>query len=467
MRIKEVFHNNLFIKDLKSTNKESVLLEFSQKLYDEGYITSKEEFLWKLKAREEIYSTGVGDGIAMPHAKSSDLNKTVVLFAKSEQGIDFESMDGQATHFFFVIATPTMSGDEHLKVLANLSASLMKSETQSALKKVTDIESLLNVFNKRETLTIDLSPKSSNIVAITACASGLAHTYMAAEKLDNAGDKIGCRVRVETHGLSGIENRLSKEDIKNAQAVIIASDVDVDMSRFDGKKLIRVSAAQAVYKPEELIKKAMASPVYHHHQNKKNIVDKRKYNDLFGHLLSGISYVLPIVVGGGILIALSFLLDQLIGIPNIAINQLGTYNKIPAHFNMLGQTALTLLLPVLAAYIANSIADRPGILVGFMAGTIAVQGGAGFIGAVLGGFLAGYIMNLLKTVFKNIPKSLFGIKNMLVFPVLGILTVSSLMMLLNIPLSALNTMLYAFLESMSGTHTIILGALAGGMMQLT
>lgn len=464
MKIKDVLKENLFIAELKSTTKEAVLLELTKKLYSENYISDQEDFLNKLKDREAIYTTGVGDGIAIPHAKSDDLKDTVVLFAKSTKGVDFESMDGKPTHYFFVIATPTESEDAHLKVLSSLSGELAKTNTQESLINVTDFNSLLEVFahtSKKEDLG---QITTKNIVAVTACATGIAHTYMAAEKLIEAGEKLNYNVRVETNGSVGVENGLTAKEIEDADAVIIAADIHVERHRFAGKRLVSVPVAQAIHKPEELIKEALNASPYQ--SGEKTSQTSSKSVGLYGHLLNGVSHMLPFVVGGGILIALGFLLDQILGVPTEALGSLGSYNQLAASLNQIGGTAFNFMLPVLAGYIAMSMADRPGLVVGFVSGGIAAAGGAGFLGALVGGFLAGFVTNSIKKVLKGLPKNLDGIKTILLFPVLGILISGSLMLLFNIPMSALNTGLNSFLEGLSGTNAAILGIIVGSMMAI-
>lgn len=464
MEVRDVLRKDLFIGDIKATEKSEILKELTQKLYDGDYIGSKENFLQKLKDREEISTTGVGDGIAIPHAKSNDLEETVVLFAKSDKGVDFDSMDKELTHYFFVIATPTDSGDDHLKVLAKLSTELMKEETQTALKSVTDYQSLLEVFDKQEIKKTDSIKIGKNIIAVTACATGIAHTYMAAEKLNEAGDKLGYNIRVETNGSSGVENGLSREEIDKADAVVVAADIHVDMNRFDGKRLIAVPVAQAIHKPAELIEEALQAPVYKVEGGKLESASKQ--TGLYGHLLNGVSHMLPFVVGGGILIALAFLLDQILGVPTEALGDLGSYNQMAAYLNQIGGAAFGFMLPVLAGYISMSIADRPGLVVGFVAGGVAATGGAGFLGALVGGFLAGYTMNIVKKALEKLPKNLTGIKTILLYPVLGIFIAGSLMLLFNIPMSSLNAVMNNFLEGLSGTNAAILGVIVGSMMAI-
>lgn len=470
MEIKDVLKENLFIQELKSTDKETVLIELSHKLFVEGYIQDELAFLQKLKDREAISTTGVGDGIAIPHAKSDDLKETVVLFGKSDVGVDFDSMDQMPSHYFFVIATPTDSGDAHLKVLASLSTSLMREKTQEALKSVKTYEELLNVFStqvdtsQKSELAETSHTKTMNIVAVTACATGIAHTYMAAEKLLEAGDKLGYRMRVETNGSAGAEHKLTQAEIDNADAVIIAADIHVDKNRFNGKKLLSVPVAQAIHKPQDLIHEALKAQPYHGSAN--NTKEETKATGLYGHLLNGVSHMLPFVVGGGILIALGFLVDQLLGVPTESLGNLGSYNEWASYLNQIGGAAFGFMLPVLAGYIAMSIADRPGLVVGFVAGGIASAGGAGFLGALVGGFLAGYVMNAIKKVLKALPKNLDGIKTILLYPVLGILVVGGLMLLFNIPMSSINSAMNAFLEGLSGTNAAILGVIVGTMMAI-
>ena len=463
MKINDVLKKDLFIPEIMATDKESVLLEMTKKLFTEGYISDQMDFLAKIKEREAISTTGIGDGIAIPHAKSDDLKETVVLFAKSSQGANFESMDNKLVHYFFLIATPTQSGDAHLKVLANLSTQLVKSKTQENLKNVTDFESLLAVFDEKEEVVEKAMLGRKNIVAVTACATGIAHTYMASEKLVQAGEKLGYNIRVETNGSSGVENKLSAQEIEAADGVIIAADINVDTNRFDGKRLVSVPVAQAIHKPEELMAKALVAQPF---KASGTVKSDSKQTGLYGHLLNGVSHMLPFVVGGGILIAMAFLVDQLLGVPTESLGSLGSYNQLAGYLNQIGGTAFGFMLPVLAGYIAMSMADRPGLVVGFVAGGIAAAGGAGFLGALVGGFLSGFVMNALKKALVNLPKNLTGIKTILLFPVLGIFITGALMLLFNIPMSAINTGLNSFLNNLSGTNAAILGVILGSMMAI-
>lgn len=464
MKINSVLRRDLFIDDLKGTDKDSVLSELAKKLFDNGYIKNHHRFLKKLKEREEISTTGVGDGVAIPHAKSSELAETVVLYAQSKKGVDFESLDGKLTYNFFLIATPVVSKDSHLKVLANLSSELMKDRTQKELRSVSDYDSLLGIFDKKEDRKVNLAPKTLKVVAVTACATGIAHTYMAAEKLTNVCNNLGYSIRVETNGSSGIDNKLSKEDIKQADVVVVATDIPLDLRRFDGKRLVNVSVAKAIQNSEALIKEALASDLYNH--KSKRVVVKSRNLGIYQHLMSGVSYMLPFVVGGGILMALAILLDQIIGVPTKSLELLGSYNSIPAYIYELGTISFTFMFPVLAGYVAKSIADRPGLVVGFVAGGMASVGGGGFFGALLGGFLAGYTMNALKSIMNKLPHSMFNIKNTILYPIFGILIVGSLMFLLKSPLRTFNLTLNNFLEGMSGANAIILGLILGTMMAI-
>lgn len=461
MQIKEVLRKNLFINNLQATDKNEVLIQLTNKLYREGYIKDKTNFLEKLEKRENISTTAISNGIAIPHAMSDELEETIVLYAKSRAGVDFKAFDQKPVFDFFLIATPTKSSQAHLKVLANLSKALIKDETQKKLSLVRDFESLLAVFSdKHDDKELTLK-NHKNIVAVTACATGIAHTYMASEKLLKTAKTLGYNIKVETNGSSGVENKLNKKDIEAADAVIIASDIFVETDRFAGKPLIFVPVAKAIHQPELLIKKALAADIY---KVKKVKEQEVVTNSLYGHLLNGISYMLPFVVGGGILLALAFMLDQVIGVPTNALDRLGSYNVIPAAINNIGEIAFAFMLPVLGGFIAQSIADRPGLVVGFVAGAIAGSGGSGFLGALVGGFLSGFLVNLIKKALTPLPKNLEGIKTILLYPVLGILLVGSLMFLFNIPMKAINDGLNSFLQGLTGSNAAILGLILGVMM---
>lgn len=462
--ITQVLKPNLVIFNLNASSKDEVLTEMAHKLSQEGIVANEMSFIETLKEREAISTTGVGDGIAIPHGRSSVVSESVVVFGRSDTGIDFDSMDGKPAHLFFMIATPENSGDDHLSILSTLSGLLMKSEVQEAICTASTYDELVEAFDIDNEPKQEVVDSESFVVAVTACATGIAHTYMAAEKLQETAKNKGIAIKVETNGSSGVGNRLTQDDIKNANAVIVAADINVEMNRFNGKKLIKVPVASAISHPDSLIDKALTEADVYTASSTDSSNEESEGSNLYKHLLNGVSHMLPFVVGGGILIAIAFMLDQLIGVPTAELGQLGSYNAFPAILKDIGGQAFGFMLPVLAGYIAYSIADRPGLVVGFVAGGIASTGGAGFLGALIGGFLAGYTMNMIKKLLTNLPQSLDGIKTILLYPVLGVLVTGLLMVLINIPMKSVNEAMNGFLNGLSGTNAVLLGALLGGMM---
>lgn len=462
--ITQVLKPNLVIFNLNASSKDEVLTEMAHKLSQEGIVANEMSFIETLKEREAISTTGVGDGIAIPHGRSSVVSESVVVFGRSDTGIDFDSMDGKPAHLFFMIATPENSGDDHLSILSTLSGLLMKSEVQEAIRTASTYDELVEAFDIDNEPKQEVVDSESFVVAVTACATGIAHTYMAAEKLQETAKNKGIAIKVETNGSSGVGNRLTQDDIKNANAVIVAADINVEMNRFNGKKLIKVPVASAISHPDSLIDKSLTEADVYTASSTDSSNEESEGSNLYKHLLNGVSHMLPFVVGGGILIAIAFMLDQLIGVPTAKLGQLGSYNAFPAILKDIGGQAFGFMLPVLAGYIAYSIADRPGLVVGFVAGGIASTGGAGFLGALIGGFLAGYTMNMIKKLLTNLPQSLDGIKTILLYPVLGVLVTGLLMVLINIPMKSVNEAMNGFLNGLSGTNAVLLGALLGGMM---
>ncbi|HAQ4764531.1 TPA: PTS transporter subunit EIIA [Enterococcus faecium] len=484
MNIKDLMVKEAMIMDLQATDKKGAIDEMVQKMFDAGRISDIETYKEGILAREAQTSTGLGDGIAMPHAKNSAVKEATVLFAKSQKGVDYEALDGQPTYLFFMIAAPEGANDTHLQALAALSRLLIDADFVGKLKEANTPEEVQDLFQtaeeqkeaeekaEQETQAAEASahPERKFVVAVTACPTGIAHTYMAEDALKKKAKEMGVEIKVETNGSEGIKNRLTAEDIARAEGVIVAADKKVEMNRFDGKELINRPVSDGIRKPEELINLALSStaPVFHgdgkesssEEGNADGTIGQRIYKDL----MNGVSHMLPFVIGGGIAIALSFMIDQFIGVPHDQLSNLGNYNQAASWFNQIGQAAFGFMLPVLAGFIASSIGDRPGLIVGFAAGALANTGGAGFLGALIGGFLAGYVIVFLRKLFKNLPKSLDGIKTILFYPVFGLLITGFLMLLVNVPMKAINDALNGFLTSMSGSNAALLGALLAGMM---
>ena len=505
MKIQDLLRKDVMLLDLQATEKKAVIEEMIQSLVDHGYVTDFETFKEGILAREALTSTGLGDGIAMPHSKNTAVKEATVLFAKSNKGVDYESLDGQPTDLFFMIAAPEGANDTHLAALAELSQYLMKDGFADKLRQVTSPDQVIELFDQasekaEEPPVVEPANEGGDfLVAVTACTTGIAHTYMAQEALQKVAAEMGVGIKVETNGASGVGNKLTAEDIKNAKAVIIAADKAVEMNRFDGKPLIKRPVADGIRKTEELINQALSgnAEVYKAANGGGTAESGDEKLSLgaafYKHLMSGVSQMLPFVIGGGIMIAISFLLDQ--GVPKDQLSHLGNYNGLSALFNQIGGAAFGFMVPVLAAYIAYSIAEKPGLVAGFVAGAIAKAGiaygnipvykdladktpeqvqeilkslaesqvSSGFLGALVGGFLAGGIVLLLRKYIK-VPRSLEGVKSILLLPLLGVALTGFAMLAVNIPMSAINTALNDFLMSLSGTSAVILGLLVGGMM---
>ncbi|EFQ56018.1 phosphoenolpyruvate-dependent sugar phosphotransferase system, EIIA 2 [Streptococcus parasanguinis F0405] len=500
MKIQDVLNKNVMLFDLQATDKEGVINEMVQSLVDNGVVTDFDTFKAGIMNREAQTSTGLGDGIAMPHSKNEAVKEATVLFAKSNKGVDYASLDGQPTDLFFMIAAPEGANDTHLAALAELSKYLMKPGFADKLRQASTPDQVIAAFDaeeqeaaaeeakKAEAVKEAASSDKPLIVAVTACTTGIAHTYMAEEALIKKGEEMGVTVRVETNGASGVGNRLTAEEIAKAEGVIIAADKAVETARFDGKKLISKPVAAGIRQTEELIQTILdgKADVFHAENAAQASASQEKLSlggAFYKHLMSGVSQMLPFVIGGGILIALAFLIDQVFGVPQDQLSSLGSYHVLAAQFKTIGGVAFGFMLPVLAGYIGFSIAEKPGFVAGFIAGSIASSGSAfgniaygaakgelpaavssGFLGALVGGFLAGGVILVLRKALAGLPRSLDGIRSILLLPLLGVGLTGFLMFLINIPMAAINTGLNNFLSSLSGSSAVLLGLLVGGMM---
>ncbi|MFS9301256.1 fructose-specific PTS transporter subunit EIIC [Streptococcus parasanguinis] len=500
MKIQDVLNKNVMLFDLQATDKEGVINEMVQSLVDNGVVTDFDTFKAGIMNREAQTSTGLGDGIAMPHSKNEAVKEATVLFAKSNKGVDYASLDGQPTDLFFMIAAPEGANDTHLAALAELSKYLMKPGFADKLRQASTPDQVIAAFDaeeqeaaaeeakKAEAVKEAASSDKPLIVAVTACTTGIAHTYMAEEALIKKGEEMGVTVRVETNGASDVGNRLTAEEIAKAEGVIIAADKAVETARFDGKKLISKPVAAGIRQTEELIQTILdgKADVFHAENAAQASASQEKLSlggAFYKHLMSGVSQMLPFVIGGGILIALAFLIDQIVGVPQEQLSQLGSYHELAAQFKTIGGAAFGFMLPVLAGYIGFSIAEKPGFVAGFIAGSIASSGSAfgniafgaakgelpaavssGFLGALVGGFLAGGVVLFLRKALAGLPRSLDGIRSILLLPLLGVGLTGFLMFLINIPMAAINTGLNNFLSSLSGSSAVLLGLLVGGMM---
>ena len=502
MKIQDLLNKKVMLLDLQATTKEAAIDEMINSLVDNGVVTDFDVFKAGIMAREAQTSTGLGDGIAMPHSKNAAVKEATVLFAKSNKGVDYESLDGQPTDLFFMIAAPEGANDTHLAALAELSKYLMQDGFADCLRKVTSPDEVIAAFNtgeeeaqaeeakKAQAVKEAASSDKPLIVAVTACTTGIAHTYMAEESLIKTGEEMGVNVRVETNGASGVGTPLTAEEISKAVGVIVAADKAVETARFDGKKSLSKPVAAGIRQPQELIQNILDGKAeVFHAENAGAAQESSEKLSLGGafykHLMSGVSQMLPFVIGGGIMIALAFLLDQIMGVPKDQLSQLGSYHEIAAQFKAIGGAAFGFMLPVLAGYIAYSIAEKPGLVSGFVAGAIASSGAAfggvpfasggkatlalagvssGFLGALVGGFLAGGVILVLRKLLAGIPRALEGIRSILLLPLLGVFATGFLMLAVNIPMAAINTGLNNFLSSLSGSSAVLLGLLVGGMM---
>ena len=453
-----------------------------------GKINDVEKYRAGVFAREEEGTTGIGEGIAIPHCKSDAVSRPGLAAMVVTDGVDYDALDGEKVDLIFLIAAPNTKDNVHLDVLSKLSVLLMDENFTRGLRNAQTIEEFLDVIDiaeadkdawnekkeqaaERETIPAD----GCYILAVTGCPTGIAHTYMAAESLEKKAAELGCKIKVETRGSGGAKNVLTKEEIAAADCIIVAADTQVPMERFDGKPVIQCKVADGISKAEELIKRAMdkKAPLYRASEKETGESGLESGDSvghrIYRHLMNGVSHMLPFVVGGGILIALAFLIDgfsvDLNALPLEERANFGTITPLAAMFKSIGGIAFGFMLPVLAGFIAMSIADRPGLAVGFVGGAIAANGTSGFLGALVAGFLAGYTVKLLKKVFEKLPDSLDGIKPVLLYPLLGIFIVGVVMTYaVEPPVGALNTMINNGLNGMSGTSAVLLGALLGGMM---
>ncbi|RUL52239.1 PTS fructose transporter subunit IIABC [Lysinibacillus antri] len=473
MKITELLTRDTITLSLNSQQKEPVLEELTNVLFSAGKLTDKDEFKKAILAREQQSTTGIGEGIAIPHAKTKAVKEAAICFGRSKDGVQFESLDGQPAYLFFMIAAPEGANNTHLEALSRLSSILLIEDVRRQLLEASSEQDVVDIINRydkedeEEEQTMD--GKQKFIVAVTACPTGIAHTYMAADSLKAKAAEMGVEIKVETRGSSGAKNVLTQEEIEDAVAVIVAADTNVGMDRFNGKHVIETPVADGIRRPQELIEKALNqdAPVYKGSGNtaaNNNDGDEKGRgigSTIYKHLMNGVSNMLPFVVGGGILIAISFMF----GI-NAANPDDPTYNSFAEALNKIGGgSAFALMIPVLAGFIASSIADRPGFAPGMVGGMLAASGGAGFLGGLVAGFLAGYLVEGLKKVLAGLPASIEGIKTILLYPLLGIsLTGLIMYYVINKPVGALNTAISDWLAGLGTGNAVLLGIVLGLMM---
>ena len=501
MRIKDILNPESMIMDLQATTKDEAINEMADLEVATGIVNNKEKFVESIWAREKESTTGIGGGIAMPHARNEYINKARVLFAKSEKGVDFDSLDQQPVYLFFMITAPAGADNTHLQALAKLSSLLINPDLVEKLKAAKTADEVIDLFSqaeadkdkedaereaeldaKKEAEAKAASDEKPLIVGVTACINGIAHTYMAEEALIKAGEKRGVEVRIETNGSEGVKHELTADEIKRAKGVIIASDKQVKMARFDGKQLVKHPVVDGINKPDQLIDEILSGKgsVYHAEAGEASessaASDGSVWSTIYRHLMSGISHMLPFVIGGGILMAISFLVEQYMG---------GAKSPAFIFLNSAGNLAFAFMVPVLAGYIAESIGDLPALMPGFVGGFMASianssLGGsyavnadvkaaspAGFLGGIAIGFIAGYLILGLKKLFAKLPKNVEGMKPMLLYPIFGLLFVALIMYyIINPVFGALNGVITNFLNGMGTGNLVLLTMILAGMMSI-
>ncbi|HEY8804064.1 MAG TPA: fructose-specific PTS transporter subunit EIIC [Clostridium sp.] len=471
MRITQLLKKNTIILDLKSNSKAEVIDELVNKLDSAGMLNDKEEYKKAILKREADFSTGIGEGIAIPHAKVAAVKTPALAFGRSTDGIDFDSLDDNPANIFFMIAATEGANNTHLETLSRLSTMLMNEDFKKKLLIVKTPDEVLSLIDSQEEEKLEEeSAKEEEIVetegskglvlAVTACPTGIAHTYMAADALKNKAKEMGVDIKVETNGATGVKNRLTDDEIERATGIIVAADKQVEMARFNGKKVVIVPVVQGIKRPEELINQALKgeAPVYNNDGGSKTAAGSGKAG-IYKHLMSGISNMLPFIVGGGILIALSFIFEKSSNPDLLYLSKL---------LSVVGsKNAFALMVPVLAGFIGMSIADRPGFAPAMVGGFLAYQSNAGFLGGIIAGFLGGYVVLLLKKAFAKLPEALESIKPVLIYPLLGIFITGAIMYIcIDGPVLQINLLLQHWLGGMGTGNKVLLGIILGGMMAI-
>lgn len=470
MKISELLSKDAILLQLNSKTKKEVITELTQALEKAGKLNDSKKFEEAIWKRENEFSTGVGEQIAIPHAKTNAVKESALAFGYSKEGIDYDSLDEQKAHIFFMIAGKEDANNEHLETLSRLSTMLMDKDFKNKIPNLNSKEELLSLIDEKEEeknsneKTEKVSTKNEFVLAVTACPTGIAHTYMAADSLKNKAQEMNISIKVETNGSTGVKNELTEDEIKIASAIIVAADKKVEMERFDGKVVIEVPVVQGIKNPQGLIEKAIKKdgPIYHHKKEKNSSQETKVKSGVYKHLMNGVSNMLPFVVGGGILIAISFMFGIKAFDPNDP-----AFNPIAKLLMDIGggSGAFGLMVPVLAGFIGMSIADRPGFAPAMVGGLIANSNQAGFLGGLIAGFIGGYVVLMLKKLFEVLPESLEGLKPVLFYPVLGVLITGAIMLLVVVePAKAINIYMQNMLGSMGTTNKVILGILLGAMM---
>ena len=465
--INNMLSENCINLNLKGTTKSEIIDELVEILYAAGKLNDKEEYKKEILKREAQSSTGLEEGIAIPHARTSAVKIPSIAFGLSKAGVDYESLDGEPSKLFFMIAAPANASDTHIEVLSKLTTTLLDDDVRENLLKAASPKEVIEILSadmeKEEEKHDTRDTGMPDVLAVTACPTGIAHTYMAADALIKKALAMGVNIKVETNGSTGVKNELTDEEIKNAKGIIVAADKNVEMDRFAGKHVEIVPVKEGIKNPEKLIKNAVAqnAPIYSAEGEKTSSSTRKEKSGFYKHIMSGVSNMLPFVVGGGILIALSFMFGIHAGDPNDP-----SFNPLAKMLSDIGGgNAFFLMVPVMAGFIGMSIADRPGFAPAMVGGLISLNNGGGFLGGLIGGFLGGYTVVLLKKVFNKLPNSLEGIKPVLLYPLFGIFITGALMYGVIIdPIAALNTGVTNFLETLGTGNLILLGAVLAGMM---
>ncbi|WP_300622398.1 fructose-specific PTS transporter subunit EIIC [uncultured Fusobacterium sp.] len=451
--------------NLKGQTKQEIIDEMVEILYQGGKLNDKEEYKKAILAREAQSSTGLEEGIAIPHAKTSAVKIPSIAFGLSKNGVDYESLDGEPSKLFFMIAAPANASNTHIEILSKLTTMLLDDEIREKLLEVKTPEEVISILTSdvKEEKVEEVSQGYPEVLAVTACPTGIAHTYMAADALIKKAKDMGVNIKVETNGSTGVKNEITAEEIKHAKGIIVAADKNVEMERFAGKHVEIVPVKEGIKNPETLIKNALnqTAPIYNVTTSGEKIATKKEKTGFYKHLMSGVSNMLPFVVGGGILIAISFMFGIQASNPNDP-----SFHPIAKLLSDIGGgNAFFLMIPVMAGFIGMSIADRPGFAPAMVGGLISLNNGGGFLGGLIGGFLGGYVVVLLKKVFAKLPSSLEGLKPVLLYPLFGIFITGALMygVIIN-PIAALNTGVTNFLQGLGTGNLVLLGALVAGMM---
>lgn len=470
MKKNSLFSENCINLNLKGSTKSEIIDELVEMLNVAGKLNDKEEYKKQILKRESQSSTGLEEGIAIPHAKTAAVKIPSIAFGISKNGVDYESLDGEPSKLFFMIAAPANASDTHIEILSKLTTMLLDDEVREKLlevktpQEVIDILSLENEVGEEEKEEVKIkNSEFPEVLAVTACPTGIAHTYMAADALIKKAKELGINIKVETNGSTGVKNKLTDEEIKNAKGIIVAADKNVEMARFDGKNVEIVPVKEGIKNPEGLIKNALnqTAPIYKADGKSSGVSNKKEKTGFYKHLMSGVSNMLPFVVGGGILIALSFMFGITASNPSDP-----NYSPIAKLLNDIGGgNAFFLMVPVMAGFIGMSIADRPGFAPAMVGGLISLNNGGGFLGGLIGGFLGGYTVILLKKVFSKLPQSFEGLKPVLLYPLFGIFITGALMYGLIVdPIAALNNGVTEFLKSLGTGNLVLLGIVLAAMM---